>query len=96
MSQSRNNGEHGMFVDFVSTTSGRVTCLPFNTNNHHPNIIYSSKNIDMEMQVCNRRPNEHCMLKRFGDSLVETRDGAVHRLVSQKFILMDIRKGSLK
>ena len=49
------------------------------------------------MQVRDRHANEHTALKRLGGYLpIEKRGGAVHWTVSQKFILTDIRKPSLK
>ena len=49
------------------------------------------------MQVRDRHANEHTALKRLGGDFTDRkRGGAVHWTVSQKFIVIDIRKPSLK
>ena len=50
------------------------------------------------MQVRDRHANEHTALKRLGGDFTDRkkRGGAVHWTVSQKFIVIDIGKPSLK
>ena len=49
------------------------------------------------MSVRDRHANEHTALKRLGGDFTDgKKSGAVHWTVSQKFIIIDIRKPSLK
>ena len=35
-------------------------------NDHHPNIVILSENVDIEMRVCDKHANEHWAMKQLG------------------------------
>ena len=60
-----------------------------------PTLSIRSEKADIEMRVRDRHANEYTAVKRLGDKFenwVEKRDSAVQWTVSQKFIVIDIRK----